>query len=367
MDHSTYSEADFPLSPLMFYYEVTTACDLVCKHCRASAQEEPSPDQLTLEQGKTLLSQIATFPRRPTVVLTGGDPLKRPDLLELVRHGISLGIPLALTPSATPLATREVLEKIRDAGIERLGISLDGSDAATHDGFRGWGGSFRLTLEMLSAARNLGMKVQVNTTVCQRNVSLLDQIAQLLAECKIAMWAVFFLVPVGRGTLEPRISPEQYEEVFEKLFHYSRTMPYAVKTTEAPHYRRYVLQRGGNPLAGPGGATDGLHRGHRAPLGVTDGKGVMFVSNTGEILPAGFLPLTCGRFPQESIVDVYQKHPTFLALRKPNEFKGKCGVCEFRNVCGGSRSRAFALTGDPLESEPDCVYEPKAMRVAQAL
>jgi radical SAM protein len=367
MDHSTYSEADFPLGPLMFYYEVTRACDLVCKHCRASAQETPNPDQLTLEQGEALLSQIAMFPRKPTVVLTGGDPLKRPDLLGLIRHGISLGIQLALTPSATPLATREAFEKVRDAGIRRLGISLDGPDAATHDAFRGWAGSFERTLKMLASARDLGMQVQVNTSLCARNMHLLDSIAQLLVEYKIAMWAVFFLVPVGRGVLEPRISPQQYEEVFEKLFHYSQTMPYAVKTTEAPHYRRYVLQHGGNPLAGPGGATDGHHRGHRAPLGITDGKGIMFVSNTGEILPAGFLPLTCGRFPQDSVIDVYQKHPIFLALRKPNEFKGKCGVCEFRNVCGGSRSRAFGLTGDPLESEPDCAYEPKAMRVAQAV
>jgi radical SAM protein len=346
----------------MFYYEVTRACDLVCKHCRASAQETADPDQLSTEQGKALLSQVASFPRKPTVVLTGGDPLKRPDLLELIRHAMSVGLGPVLTPSATPLATYEAFAKVHEAGIERLGISLDGPDPATHDAFRGWEGSFDRTLEMLQSARRLGMKVQVNTSVCQRNVDLLDAMAELLVEYDIAMWALFFLIPVGRGILEPRIAPQKYEEVFDRLYHHAATKPYAVKTTEAPHYRRFVLQRGGNPLAGPRGTSDATHRGHRAPLGVTDGRGIMFVSHTGEILPAGFLPLSCGRFPVDSVVETYQNHPTFLALRNPDGFKGKCGVCEYRNVCGGSRSRAFGVTGDALESDPDCVYEPDVGR-----
>jgi radical SAM protein with 4Fe4S-binding SPASM domain len=173
------------------------------------------------------------------------------------------------------------------------------------------------------------------------------------------MWSVFFLIPVGRGLQQQRISPEEYEVAFERLYFHARNKPYGVKTTEAPHYRRYVLQQRGNPLAGPGGETDrGAHRGHRAPLGVWDGRGVMFVSQLGEIYPAGFLPLVCGRFPEQSVVETYQRHPTFLALRNADQFKGKCGVCEYRSICGGSRARAYAVTGDPLESEPDCVYEP---------
>ena len=146
---------------------------------------------------------------------------------------------------------------------------------------------------------------------------------------------------------EQRISPQEYEKVFEKLWHHAQHQPYAVKTTEAPHYRRYVLQHGGDPLAGPQGSDDGAaRRGHRAPLGVGDGKGVMFVSHNGEIYPAGFLPLCCGRFPNDSVVDVYQNHPIFQALRDPDRFKGRCGVCEYRHVCGGSRARAYAVTGD---------------------
>ena len=399
MDYAAYTTADFDHSPLMFYYETTTACDLVCKHCRASAQEAADPAQLTTGDSKRLLEQIATFPKRPMVVLTGGDPLKRPDLMELIAHGRSVGLEMALTPSATPLATKDALQRVRDAGIRRLGISLDAPNAATHDAFRGWQGSFERTKEMLLLARELGMAVQINTTVCRRNVALLDEMAQFLVPFDIAMWALFFLIPVGRGQDEERIKPEEYEQVFEKLYGWAQTMPYAVKTTEAPHYRRFVMQRGGDPLAGPrvnlgstpevqGLKPDGApacgsarpegsapslarrasmddtarRRGHRAPLGVSDGKGIMFVSNVGEIFPAGFLPICCGRFPKDNVVDVYQKHPVFRDLRTPSRFKGKCGVCEYNTVCGGSRSRAYGVTGDYLESEPDCLHIPEKLR-----
>jgi radical SAM protein len=366
MDYAAYTTADFDHSPLMFYYETTTACDLVCKHCRASAQEAADPAQLNTEQSKQLLTQIATFPKRPMVVLTGGDPLKRRDLMELIAHGREVGLEMALTPSATPLATREAFQRVRDAGIKRLGISLDAPNAATHDAFRGWEGSFERTREMLLTARELGMSVQINTTVCRRNVDLLDEMAEFLMPFDIAMWALFFLIPVGRGFDEERIRPEEYETVFEKLYGWSQTMPYAVKTTEAPHYRRFVMQRGGNPLAGPRGSGGGHERrGHRAPLGVTDGKGIMFVSHIGEIFPAGFLPICCGRFPKDSVVDVYQKHPVFLDLRTPSRFKGKCGVCEYNMICGGSRSRAYGVTGDAMESEPDCLHIPEKWRELQ--
>lgn len=359
MSHSDYAQADFDRNPLMFYYEVTQACDLVCKHCRASAQEDPHPEELDTRQSKALIDQVAGFPRRPMMVMTGGDPLKRADLFDLIRHAIDRGLQVALTPSATPLATREAFQKARDAGVRRLGISLDGADAETHDAFRGWEGSFARTLRMLADARELGLAVQINTTITRRNFHQIDAIAELLASQGIAMWAAFFLVPVGRGVEEQRIEPGQYEAAFERLWYHARHQPYAVKTTEAPHYRRYVLQQGGDPLAGPKDAGDAARRrGHRAPLGVGDGRGIMFVSQTGEIFPAGFLPLCCGRFPRDSVVDVYQNHPTFRALRDPDRFKGICGACEFRQVCGGSRARAYAVTGDPLGPEPDCVHVP---------
>ncbi len=370
MLHSTYTPEDFGRAPLMFYYEVTLACDLVCKHCRASAQETPTDDELSTEQSKALIDQIASFPRQPTLVMTGGDPLKRADLFELIGHAVDAGLQVALTPSATPLATADAFARAKDAGVLRLGISLDGPDAATHDAFRGWEGSFQRTLAMLDDARRLDMAVQVNTSVTRRNFDKLDDIAELLARRGIAMWAAFFLVPVGRGIDEERISPREYEKAFERLWHHAQTKPFGVKTTEAPHYRRYVLQHGGDPLAGPQKchtAADGKdavnHRGHRAPLGITDGKGIMFVSHNGEILPAGFLPLVCGRFPHDSVVDAYQNHATFRALQNPEMLKGRCGRCEYRYVCGGSRARAYAVTGDELETEPDCIYVPRGGEV----
>jgi radical SAM protein len=358
MHTAAYTVDDFPRSPLMFYYEVTQACDLVCKHCRASAKEQADPGELSTEQSKLLLSQAATFPRRPNVVLTGGDPLKRRDLFDLIRHAVAEGLHVALTPSATPLATREAFVQAREAGVQALGISLDGADAATHDAFRGWEGSFARTLEMLDDARSLSIPVQVNTTITRRNFHQIDAIATMLARRGIAMWAVFFLVPVGRGVEETRIEPAEYEIAFEKLWRHSQRQPYAIKTTEAPHYRRYVIQQGGDPLAAR--AACGAKPVRRAPLGVGDGKGIMFVSHTGEIYPAGFLPLLCGRFPTDSVVDAYCNHPTFRMLRDPDQFKGICGVCEYRQVCGGSRARAYAVSGDPLGAEPDCVYRPSA-------
>ncbi|MBN1394091.1 MAG: TIGR04053 family radical SAM/SPASM domain-containing protein [Pirellulales bacterium] len=354
--NSKYSLQDFAVNPLMFYYEVTLACDLVCKHCRASAQPDPHPAELSTAYATALIDQIAAFPRRPNLVLTGGDPLKRADLFELIRRAADAGLHVALTPSATPLATYEAFRRAKDAGVRMLGISLDGATPETHDAFRGWEGSFRRTLEMLENARRLHLPVQVNTTVTARNVRQIDALAELLCERGIAMWSVFFLVPVGRGVEEQRITPEQYEEVFERLWRHARRKPFGVKTTEAPHYRRYVLQRGGDPLAGPDGSEIAAAR---APLGVGDGKGVMFVSHTGEIFPAGFLPVICGRFPNDSVIETYRNHPTFVALRDPDKLKGRCGRCEYRRVCGGSRARAYALTGDYMQTDPDCSYEPK--------
>jgi radical SAM protein len=353
-----YKTSDFDIQPLMLYYEVTQACDLVCRHCRASAQELAFPGELTTDVSKTLIDQAAEFPRPPILVLTGGDPLKRADLFDLIRHAKSRGMQVALTPSATPLATVDALRRAKEAGVARLGISLDGANAETHDAFRGWDGSFVRTMQMLEHARQLQLPVQINTTVTRRNFDQIDDIAELLSTCGIAMWSVFFLIPVGRGVEEQRISPDEYEVAFEKLWRQSQRQPFGIKTTEAPHYRRFVLRRNGDPLAEPAGATHAARgRTHRAPLGVRDGRGVMFVSHTGEIYPAGFLPLKCGQFPQDSIVDKYQNHPVFVALRDARQLKGKCGSCDYNDICGGSRSRAFAVTGDPLEAEPDCVFD----------
>lgn len=375
-----YTPEDFPVNPLMFYYEVTRACDLVCKHCRASAQEQAAPDELSTEQALALLDDVARFPRKPTICFTGGDPLKRADLFQLIRHATDLGIGSALTPSATPLATFDAFKKAKEAGTSAIGISIDGPNAEVHDAFRGFSGSFQKALEMLQYARDLELPVQVNTSITRRNAHLVDDIAEMLADKGIMMWSVFFLVPVGRGVEEIRITPKEYREVFAKLYRHSQTKPYSVRTTEAPHYRRFVLEQGGDPTSAPSSrpsfpnsafaaamktepkaapaSPHGHGHGHgRAPLGVTDGRGIMFVGYNGEITPAGFLPVVCGKFPNDSVVDVYQNHPTFKALQDPNNYKGVCGQCKFRFSCGGSRSRAYALTGDYLAAEPDCDFE----------
>ncbi|MDR0871239.1 MAG: TIGR04053 family radical SAM/SPASM domain-containing protein [Planctomycetaceae bacterium] len=372
MQHLPYSKNDFGTSPLMFYYETTLACDLACKHCRASAQEKPAGDELATEQALQLIEQVASFPRKPNICFTGGDPLKRNDIFQLIQHAVSQNLTVALTPSATPLATRQAFEQAKDAGVQALGISLDAPTGAVHDAFRGFDGSFRKTCEMLGFAQDLKIPVQINTSITRRNFHLLDAMADFLGSEDFAgtimMWSVFFLIPVGRGLEEQRITPPEYEVAFEKLWHYAKEKPFAVKTTEAPHYRRFVLRLGSNPLDVPrpfkfakgdreNPETFSRAR-HRAPLGVTDGRGIMFVSHRGEIYPAGFLPITCGQFPKDSVVDVYQQHPVFKALQNPDNYKGNCRRCEYRFVCGGSRSRAFALTGDYLESEPDCCYQP---------
>lgn len=357
-----YDSRDIPNSPLMLYYEVTQACDLVCKHCRASAQAQAHPEELSTELAKLLIQQAASFPKKPNLVFTGGDPLKRRDLFDLLEYAVARGLNVALTPSATPLATSEALRRARETGVSALGISLDAADAATHDAFRGWEGSFARTLEILNAARTLGFYIQVNTTITRRNVDQVDAMADLLRNFGIHMWSVFFLIPVGRGILEERISPEEYEAVFARLWFHARHQPYAIKTTEAPHYRRFVLEVLRQEERESGDRDVSQRVAKRLTTGVGDGKGIMFVSHIGEIYPAGFLPILCGRFPHASILDVYQNHRVFRELRDPELLKGKCGTCAYRAVCGGSRARAFAVTGDYLAAEPDCVFQCEAGR-----
>ena len=371
---------DLAERPYLVIWEVTRACGLVCTHCRADAVRQRNPLELDTAEAHAMLDDIATFgPPRPVVVLTGGDPLERADLVGLVAHGTAAGLSMALSPSVTPLLTRAALIELRDAGAKAVSLSLDGGTAATHDGFRGVAGVFDATLAAARTVREVGFRLQLNTTVTAGNVRELPQILRFVLELEAALWSVFLLVPTGRGAGLDSLSPDDVEEVLHWLHDVSDHV--AIKTTEAPHYRRYVLQHGGDPLAGPqargepenagtGTRKDGSpppagtppKRLHRAPLGVTDGKGVMFVGHLGEIYPAGFLPLLCGRFPQVSVVDTYQKHPTFLALRDPDRFGGICGVCEYHDVCGGSRARAYAVLGDPLGPEPDCVYVPRSKR-----
>lgn len=357
--------SDLNRSPLLVFYETTQACDLVCFHCRACAQTEPPPGELATDDALRMIGQLAEFPDPPMLILTGGDPLKRRDLYELVEAAVDAGLHTSITPSATPLATYDALRRLRDCGISRVAISLDGPTAAAHDAFRGVKGSFDRTLEILTDARTLGIPTQVNTTIHRGNVDRIGAMASLLAAQHIALWSVFFLVPVGRASAEMRLTADECEDAFSQLWFEARRRRYAIKTTEAPHYRRYVL-RHQHPAPWEESFTETVSapKPTRAfsALGINDGKGVMFVSHKGQIYPSGFLPIECGEFPRDHVVDVYQNSPIFQALRDPDRLQGKCGVCEYRKLCGGSRARAYAMTGNLFAQEPDCNYQPEGWR-----
>ena len=352
-----YTRADFDHSPMIVFYEMTRACDLACKHCRANAQKRCHPDELTAGEAARLIQQLTVFSKPPLLVLTGGDPLKRADVFDLVDDARARGLTVAMTPSATPRVTTNAVNRLQRAGLHRLAVSLDGADADTHDGFRGVAGSFDCTFRILADARACGLPCQVNTTITRHNVGQVDAMAELLAKERIVLWSVFFLIPTGRATADQRISPHEYEQVFDKLATHTRCQPYGIKTTEAPQYRRFLLQRYAlepKPLDAENvpGTTSPKY------IGTNDGKGVMFISHTGEIYPSGFLPIRCGQFPFDSVVRVYQDSAVFRALRDGDRLVGKCRACDFRHICGGSRARAYAVTGNPLAAEPDCTYIP---------
>lgn len=347
---------DFAKSPLLVFYELTRSCDLACLHCRACAQRDPAPDELSTAQSRQLLEQLADFPTAPLVVLTGGDPFKRRDLVDLVRQAASLGLEVAVTPSATPLVTRQALEGLRAAGAARIAVSLDGPDAQSHDSFRGVAGSYQRTLEIIADVRCLGLPVQINTTITPSNWQRVEEFADLLLNLDIVLWSVFFLVPVGRAATQPRLSADEVEQVFEQLWKEIQRRPFPIKTTEAPHFRRFLAQKKGDSRTS---SSNSLPRSTYHSLATNDGKGILFVAHNGEVYPSGFMPIPCGVFPKESVIETYQRSNLFQALRDPQRLRGKCGVCEFRNLCGGSRARSLAVTGEPLAAEPDCAYIPK--------
>jgi AdoMet-dependent heme synthase len=357
---------DFDQSPFLVIWETTQACDLACKHCRAEAQPEHHPDELSTAEAKKLMEDVRRF--GPIIfVFSGGDCMKRHDIVELVRHGAGLGLRMAITPATTPLATREKLQELKDAGLSRLAISLDGSNPGIHDEFRRVHGSFEHGLRILRTSQEIGLSTQVNTVVARHNLDDFEALIALMTEVGIVFWEVFFLIPMGRAKPEDVASAEQFEAVFHRLYELSKTAPFDIKATAAPQYSRLVLQKkvaerraGGatdNDVLTDGVAfslTDGIGRAR----GVNDGDGFLFVSHTGDIYPSGFLPVRAGNIREDDLVETYRHAPLFRALRDRSQLKGKCNVCEYRPVCGGSRARAYAVTGDYLEAEPFCAHIP---------
>ncbi len=366
---------DYDESPFLAIWEVTQSCDLACKHCRAAAQPIPHPDQLTHEEGLALIDQIAEM-HVPIFVFTGGDPLKRADVFDLIRYAAEKNVKVAVTPSATPLLTREAIFKLKEAGIVRLGISLDGSTPEIHDAFRGLPGAWARTIQAIEWANEAGIPIQVHSTISRHNAHDLDGLCNLFEKMAIVMWNVFFLVPDGRCQHDDLLSGEEFEQVFAKIYELSRRANFQIKTTEAMHYRRYLLQHNLEERKMGHGSGHGHPHGAAYQAGtptadaetrnmgwatrrVNDGKGFMFISHMGNVYPSGFLPIHAGNIRQTPLAEIYRNAPIFKALRNTSRLEGKCGACEYKEICGGSRARAYALTGDPLAQEPCCIYEPK--------
>ncbi len=356
--------------PFIVIWEVTRACQLVCAHCRADAIHRRHPLELTTAEGRRLLDDLATFGvPRPLVVLTGGDPFERPDLVDLVAHGTQAGLSMALSPSVTPRLTRSVLAQLRDAGAKAVSLSLDGASAETHDGFRGVDGVFGETLAAAATVRDLGYRLQINTTVTRGNATELPAIMRQVLDLGASLWSVFFLVPTGRGEHLQPLDAAQAEDVLHWLHDVSDLVP--IKTTEAPHYRRIALQRARDATQGTPGAlhrelhrltgdagAQRKHRHPRPPIDVNAGRGFAFVDHLGAVYPSGFLPVPAGSVREQPFPEIYRTSPVLVALRDPDRFHGRCGRCEFREVCGGSRSHAYATTGDILAEDPTCAYQP---------
>jgi radical SAM protein len=365
---------DYNENPFIVIWELTRACELKCLHCRAEAQYHRHPLELSFEEGKKLIDDIYEMDN-PMLVFTGGDPLMRPDVFDIAEYAVQKGVRVSMTPSATPNVTKEAMRKAKDAGLSRWAFSIDGHCAEVHDHFRGTAGSFDLTMNAINYLHELEMPLQINTVISRYNYEYLDEMAEMVEKLGVVLWSVFFLVPTGRGKESDMISPAEHEKVLRWLYNLSKQVSFDIKTTAAQHYRRVVIQnkirenKGKSSkdhiyyedalMKGDTGKIDGLGR---APKGVNDGNGFVFISHIGDVYPSGLLPIKAGNVRQTPLATIYRESEIFQNLRNPDKYKGKCGICEFRHVCGGSRSRAYNVTGDYMESEPYCVYIPKAMR-----
>jgi AdoMet-dependent heme synthase len=348
---------DYAQTPLNIYWEMTQACALACRHCRAEAVPAPHPMELTFEEGIEFLRQIPEFgDPLPQLILTGGDPLARADLFELIDEAHRLGIGVSITPAATPALTRDVLVRLKEHSVEGLGLSLDGSTAERHDSIRGVLGTFDRTVEAMQWAQELEIPLQVNTLAAAETAGDVPAIYELLKPFGVARWSLFFLISIGRGKVLQPLTPEEGEKLMGWIYETSRAAAFIVATTEAPSYRRVALERlRAEGLTGEQIKRSGANRG----FGIRDGHGIMFVSNTGDICPAGFLPLVAGNVRKDRVAEIYRNAPLFRSLHDPAHFEGRCGVCEYTALCGGSRARAFEATGNPLASDPFCSYEPQ--------
>lgn len=335
---------DFNQAPFLLIWEVTRSCELACRHCRASAIHSRDPDELSLGEGRALIDDVKAM-GTPLIIFTGGDPFQREDLEDLIRHAKARGLRVGTIPATTHRLTRERLVSVREAGVDQLALSIDGATEAEHDDFRRVPGSFAKAMQGADWIRELEIPLQVNTVFGQWNHHRFDDIAKLVTSLGPVFWEVFMLVPTGRGAELQGCSPEEMEALFAKIHALQKKVPFRVKLTEGQHYRRFAAQQPGPParfLSGPA---------------VNAGNGFCFVDHKGNVSPSGFLPLLCGNVRETSVIHIYRDHPVFRDLRDQDKLKGKCGQCDFLDLCGGgSRARAHAMTGDIHASDPACAF-----------
>ncbi|MGO9647365.1 MAG: radical SAM protein [Terriglobales bacterium] len=395
--------------PRLIFWELTKGCNLRCIHCRASATELSSPSDLSTQAAKDIIDQIAVA-STPILVLSGGEPLFRSDIFELARYGTDKGLRVALATNGT-MVTKQVARLIVESGVRRVAISLDGADALTHDSFRGIPGAFDAAIAGFRNLKNLGMSVQINTTIARHNAHQLPQVLELAKSLGADALHTFLLVPVGCGVdiaAEQMVPPEEYERMLNWFYDRSLEGGIEMKATCAPHYFRVVRQRrvaehrsaiaaaqatdpvmeapqasqsagrsiGPTEMAMPGstgielkphgiGQAVGHPGTHPSDMnamtkGCLAGTAVCFISHQGEVYPCGYLPALAGDLRSQSFADIWENSVVFNQLRDANNLKGKCGCCEFRNICMGCRARAYAATGNYLDEEPFCVYQPRA-------
>ncbi len=361
---------DFNERPFLVIWETTHACDLACVHCRAEAVPEADPEELTTTQAFKLIDDVKEM-KTPILIFSGGDPLKRKDLPELIRYAKTKNLRAGAIPAVTPLLTHEKIQLLKDSGLDQLAFSLDASTPEEHDAFRRVSGVFQRTMDSIHFANQIGLPLQINSLINVHNTEKMDKLIGLIEGLDIVFWEVFFLVPTGRGKDIPLLTASKFDEAFEKIYQLSRRVKFVTKVTEAQHYRRFVHEKEASSHAeasangdgkiempaslrkrvGPGGTI-----GH-APQGVNSGKGFVFISYKGDVMPSGFLPIKAGNVKNQSLADIYRNAPIMKELRDVSLLKGKCGPCEYNEICGGSRARAYAMTGDYLAEDPCCSYE----------
>jgi len=369
--------------PVLVFWETTKACQLKCKHCRAEAILQALPGELSTEEGKALIDSLTDFGRPyPILILTGGDPLMRKDIFELIEYAVEKGIRVGLAPAVTPLLTKETIKRIAGSGVKAVSISLDSPFPDVHDAIRGIEGTWERTVWAIKEFLKHGLAVQVNTVVMRETVEGLPEMVKLLKDLGVEIWEVFYLVPTGRGNFESDLRPEEWEDVTHFLYEASKHL--LVRTTEGPMFRRVAImrkaleERGLDPdevlkpgelyfrlkkrlveLLGEGGEA------RAQTMGTRDGKGIVFITYNGNVYPSGFLPFSVGNVREKSLVEIYRESELMKKLRSA-EFEGRCGKCEFKEICGGSRARAYAYHLDPLAEDPTCPYEPGSyLRLAE--